>query len=64
MFVSTTDFHLQSISPCINTGANVGLPYTGAAPDIGAFEYTISGVSYYLSPSGNDTTGTGTIGSP
>jgi len=25
-------------SPLINTGANVGLPYNGSAPDIGAFE--------------------------
>ncbi|MRR09575.1 T9SS type A sorting domain-containing protein, partial [bacterium] len=30
--------HLQAASPCINAGTPVGLPYLGAAPDIGAFE--------------------------
>jgi hypothetical protein len=33
------DFHLQSTSPVIDKGVNVGLPYAGSAPDIGAFEY-------------------------
>jgi hypothetical protein len=37
-FVSTTDFHLQSSSPVIDKGINVGLPYSGSAPDMGAFE--------------------------
>ena len=46
LFVSSTDFHLQSGSPAINKGINVGLtsdyegntvPY-GSAPDIGVFE--------------------------
>jgi len=44
---STSDFSLQSTSPCINAGTDVGLsldiqgwqvPY-GAAPDIGAYEW-------------------------
>lgn len=37
-FVSSSDFHLQSGSPAINAGVDVGLPYLGIAPDIGAFE--------------------------
>jgi hypothetical protein len=33
------DFHLQANSPAIDAGVDVGLPYNGAAPDLGAFEY-------------------------
>ena len=33
------DVYLQSGSPCIDTGVDVGLPYTGEAPDMGVFEY-------------------------
>ncbi len=33
------DFHLQPTSPVIDKGTNVGLPYNGSAPDMGAFEY-------------------------
>jgi hypothetical protein len=33
------DFHLQPNSPAIDAGVDVGLPYNGAAPDLGAFEY-------------------------
>ncbi len=44
---STSDFTLQSTSPCINAGANVGLIKDfagisvpqGSSPDIGAYEY-------------------------
>ncbi|HSD06596.1 Ig-like domain-containing protein [Flavobacterium sp.] len=32
-------FHLISTSSMIDKGINVGLPYTGTAPDLGAFEY-------------------------
>jgi hypothetical protein len=32
------DYHLQSGSPLIGKGTNVGLPFSGSAPDIGAFE--------------------------
>jgi hypothetical protein len=40
-FVDATvpDVHLQSSSPCIDAGVDVGLPYLGSAPDIGAFEF-------------------------
>ena len=31
-------YHLQNTSPCINAGVNVGLPYAGNAPDMGAYE--------------------------
>ena len=32
------DFTLQAASPLIDAGIDVGLPFNGAAPDIGAFE--------------------------
>lgn len=38
LFVSSTDYHLQASSPAVNKGINVGLPYYGSAPDIGAYE--------------------------
>ncbi|HEX3385452.1 MAG TPA: hypothetical protein VHS53_09700, partial [Mucilaginibacter sp.] len=40
MFVNTTgnQFQLQSTSPALNAGVNVGLSYYGAAPDMGAYE--------------------------
>jgi uncharacterized repeat protein (TIGR02059 family) len=37
-FVSSSDYRLQSGSPAIDAGVDVGLPYNGKAPDIGAFE--------------------------
>ncbi len=33
------DYHLQAGSPAIDAGIDVGLPFAGAAPDLGAFEY-------------------------
>ena len=40
-FVDATvpDVHLQSRSPCIDAGVDVGLPHLGLAPDMGAFEF-------------------------
>ena len=51
--------HLESDSDLIDTGIDVGLPYIGSAPDIGAFEslYTAPIVyiaDYYLAPWGSD----------
>jgi len=48
-FISTTDFHLQSGSPAIDAGINVGLLFNGIRPDLGAFE-SISGTVANLSP--------------
>lgn len=39
LFVSSTNLHLQSGSPVINKGINVGLHFNGSAPDLGSFEY-------------------------
>jgi hypothetical protein len=45
LFVSSSDFHLQAASPCINAGTDVGLTtdYAGNSivgnHDIGAYEY-------------------------
>lgn len=33
------DYHLMPYSPGVDVGADAGLPYQGAAPDIGAYEY-------------------------
>jgi len=33
------DYHLQPDSPLIDAGLDVGLPYIGEAPDIGAYEF-------------------------
>ena len=43
MYADTTvdNFHLQAQSPCLDKGVNVGLPYSGSAPDIGAYEYIV-----------------------
>jgi len=39
LFISNDNFHLQLGSPCIDAGKDIGLPYYGSAPDMGAFEY-------------------------
>jgi len=33
------DYHLIADSPCRNAGTDVGLPFNGTAPDMGAYEY-------------------------
>lgn len=48
-FVSTTDYHLGTGSPVINAGTNVGIPYAGSAPDLGAFEANATGTIQVLS---------------
>jgi hypothetical protein len=45
-----TFMHLKAGSPLIDKGTNVGLPYVGSAPDLGAYEF------------GATTTGTGGAG--
>ena len=59
MDANNKDFHLKPGSPAIDAGVNVGLSYTGAAPDLGAFEFgSITNVEewhrqpgqYYLQP--------------
>ncbi len=40
LFVGNNNFTLQGASLCINAGLNVGLPYSGAAPDMGYAEYS------------------------
>jgi hypothetical protein len=42
LFISSSDFHLQSASPLIDAGVNVGLSYLGTSPDIGCYEYGIT----------------------
>lgn len=38
MFVGSTNLNLQTGSPAINAGINIGYPYNGTAPDMGAYE--------------------------
>lgn len=47
IFVSApaNNYHLQSGSPAIAAGVNVGLPFTGAAPDCGAYPYATPSTS-------------------
>lgn len=37
------DYRLNSGSPAINTGTDVGIPFAGSAPDMGAFEFNATG---------------------
>jgi hypothetical protein len=52
---------LQAGSPLIDKGTNVGLPYVGSAPDLGAYEYGAAG-SAGASGSGGATGTGGTTG--
>lgn len=65
---NSSDWKLQSTSPCINAGVSLGLtqdidgnPIVGN-PDIGAYEYTTSHL-HYVATTGTDI-GTGTFGQP
>ncbi len=40
---STNNYRLQSISPAVNAGVNVGTVFFESAPDLGAFEYNPGG---------------------
>jgi hypothetical protein len=42
--IGQRDFHLQSTSPCIDAGNDIGLPYNGSAPDMGCYESGTSSV--------------------
>jgi hypothetical protein len=43
--VNEEDFHLGSGSPAIDAGVDVGIPYNGTAPDLGAFESDFSNMN-------------------
>ena len=43
------DFHLQEDSPAIDNGLDMGLPYAGSVPDIGAYEYGLPTASTCMS---------------
>jgi hypothetical protein len=51
--VLNSDYSLQAGSPAIQAGIDVGLPFTGSAPDIGAVAYTASIAAPTISLSGN-----------
>jgi parallel beta-helix repeat protein len=58
LFVSATDLSLQATSPAIGAAYSYGY-----GTDIGGFPY-VGNNMHYISPFGNDATGTGTIGNP
>jgi len=51
--VAINGFALQPGSPCIDSGMDLGRPYNGTAPDMGALE-TESGTVYWVSTTGDD----------
>jgi hypothetical protein len=53
--VDPPDFSLKCSSPCIETGIDVGLPFTGAAPDIGAVDAICGAPTATASPTPNNT---------
>jgi len=54
--------HLSAGSKMIDKGTNVGLPYAGSAPDLGAFEYGAAAATGGTTGVGGATTG-GAVGS-
>ena len=53
LFVSSTDFHLAPGSLAIDAGVNVGLPFNGSAPDIGAYESGTSTTTEHIQGQAN-----------
>ncbi|HZW39146.1 MAG TPA: T9SS type A sorting domain-containing protein [Ignavibacteriaceae bacterium] len=45
LFVSSTDLNLQTNSPAINAGVNIGYSFNGTAPEIGAYETGSTGTT-------------------
>ena len=37
-----SNFHLQTVSPCVDAGLNIGLSYIGKNPDIGVYENSLN----------------------
>ena len=58
LFVSTNDLHLQKTSLCIDAGKNVGLTFSGKAPDMGAYEYLNDPVNSAITTTACSATGT------
>jgi MYXO-CTERM domain-containing protein len=54
---NTSFMHLVAGSDLIDQGTNVGLPYNGSAPDLGAFEYGSGGTATGGTSSGGKATG-------
>ncbi|MEP7255326.1 MAG: hypothetical protein ABI666_06090, partial [Ferruginibacter sp.] len=56
LFVGSGFYTLQATSPCIDAGVNVGLPFNGAAPDMGYAEYGVAGNTPPTANAGPDQT--------
>ncbi len=56
LFLGNGNYTLQATSPCIDKGINVGLPYSGAAPDMGYAEYASGGNATPTANAGADQT--------
>ncbi len=59
---ASRDYHLQSASPAIDRGVDVGEPYNGAAPDMGRYESDMAMPTATSIPSTPTPTVTGTPG--
>ncbi|MBP6025490.1 PKD domain-containing protein [Ferruginibacter sp.] len=56
LFIGNGNYTLQATSPVIDKGINVGLPYSGAAPDMGYAEYASGGNASPTANAGADQT--------